>query len=118
MSAGLCFKLAAVPFHFYAPDVYQGATAGNAALLAVIPKAAGVLAFTRLVVAIFPAYATAWQMAVIVAILTCTTLGPLQKWFGSALGEILNQTSRFALAILGTYFVLRLHDQTKNSTSE
>lgn len=55
---------------------------------------------------------------VIVAILTCTTLGPLQKWFGSALGEILNQTSRFALAILGTYFVLRLHDQTKNSTSE
>lgn len=55
---------------------------------------------------------------VIVAILTCTTLGPLQKWFGSALGEILNQTSRFALAILGTYFVLRLHDQSKNSTSE
>lgn len=55
---------------------------------------------------------------VIVAILTCTTLGPLQKWFGSALGEILNQTSRFALAILGTYFVLRLHDQSKDSTSE
>jgi NADH-quinone oxidoreductase subunit N len=72
ISAGLCFKLAAVPFHFYAPDVYQGATAGNAALLAVLPKAAGVLAFTRLVVAIFPAYATAWQMAVIVAILTMT----------------------------------------------
>ncbi|MFM7073047.1 MAG: NADH-quinone oxidoreductase subunit N [Planctomycetota bacterium] len=72
VSAGLCFKLAAVPFHFYAPDVYQGATAGNAALLAVLPKAAGVLAFTRLVVAIFPAYATAWQMSVIVAILTMT----------------------------------------------
>lgn len=72
VSAGLCFKLAAVPFHFYAPDVYQGATAGNAALLAVLPKAAGVLAFTRLIVAIFPAYATAWQMAVIVAILTMT----------------------------------------------
>jgi NADH-quinone oxidoreductase subunit N len=71
-SAGLCFKLAAVPFHFYAPDVYQGATAGNAALLAVLPKAAGVIAFTRLVLAIFPAYATAWQMAVIVAILTMT----------------------------------------------
>ena len=72
ISAGLCFKLAAVPFHFYAPDVYQGATAGNAALLAVLPKAAGVIAFTRLVLAIFPAYATAWQMAVIVAILTMT----------------------------------------------
>ena len=37
-----------------------------------LPKAAGVLAFTRLIVAIFPAYATAWQMAVIVSILTMT----------------------------------------------
>ena len=53
---------------------------------------------------------------VIVAILTCTTLGPLQKWFGSALGEILNQSSKFALAILGTYFVLQLHDQLKKTS--
>ena len=39
--AGLCFKIAAVPFHFYAPDVYQGTTYPNAALLSVVPKAAG-----------------------------------------------------------------------------
>jgi NADH-quinone oxidoreductase subunit N len=30
--AGLCFRIAAVPFHFYAPDVFQGTTAANAAL--------------------------------------------------------------------------------------
>lgn len=52
---------------------------------------------------------------VIVAILTCTTLGPIQKWFGNAIGEILNQSSKFALAILGTYFVLQLHDQLKSA---
>lgn len=51
---------------------------------------------------------------VIVAILTCTTLGPIQKWFGAAIGGILNQSSKFALAILGTYFVLQLHEQLTN----
>jgi len=39
--AGLCFRVTAVPFHFYAPDVYQGAPAICAALLAVVPKIAG-----------------------------------------------------------------------------
>ncbi len=38
--AGLGFKIAAVPFQFYAPDVYQGTTHANAALLSVLPKAA------------------------------------------------------------------------------
>lgn len=70
--AGLGFKLAAVPFHFYAPDVYQGATPSNAALLAVAPKVAGIVALTRLIVAIFPGVAFAWQLVVIVAVLTMT----------------------------------------------
>ena len=34
--AGLGFKITAVPFHFYAPDVYQGATNGGAAILAAL----------------------------------------------------------------------------------
>jgi len=45
--AGLCFKVTAVPFHFYAPDVYQGAPTSAAALLAFVPKAAGFVAFIR-----------------------------------------------------------------------
>ena len=36
--AGLSFRLTAVPFHFYGPDVYQGTTHANAALLSVIPE--------------------------------------------------------------------------------
>ena len=47
IAAGLCFRIAAVPFHFYAPDVYQGTSIGNAALLAFIPKVAGFAAFIR-----------------------------------------------------------------------
>lgn len=41
---GLCFKIAAVPMHFYTADVYQGASAGVAAMLAFVPKTAGFLA--------------------------------------------------------------------------
>jgi NADH-quinone oxidoreductase subunit N len=47
--AGLSFRIAAVPFHFYAPDVFQGTTASNAALLSVIPKVVGFVALIRLV---------------------------------------------------------------------
>ncbi|MCK4658408.1 MAG: NADH-quinone oxidoreductase subunit N [Phycisphaerae bacterium] len=39
--AGLFFKTAAVPFHFYAPDVYEGAASPISALLSFLPKLAG-----------------------------------------------------------------------------
>lgn len=47
--AGLSFRLAAVPFHFYAPDVFQGTTAANAAFLSFIPKVVGIAALLRMV---------------------------------------------------------------------
>jgi NADH-quinone oxidoreductase subunit N len=46
--AGLGFRITAVPFHFYAPDVYQGTAPSAAALLAFMPKAAGFVALLRL----------------------------------------------------------------------
>jgi len=49
IAAGLGFKMAAVPFHFYAPDVYEGTSAFNAGLLAIVPKAAGLFALIRIV---------------------------------------------------------------------
>jgi NADH-quinone oxidoreductase subunit N len=45
--AALGYKITAVPFHYYAPDVYQGAPTGAAALLAFLPKAAGFVALIR-----------------------------------------------------------------------
>lgn len=71
--AGLCFRLAAVPFHFYAPDVYQGTSNSNAALLSVIPKAAGLAVLVRLVWAAMSGLGPfAWQITMAVAILTMT----------------------------------------------
>jgi NADH-quinone oxidoreductase subunit N len=47
--SGLSFRIAAVPFHFYAPDVFQGTTAANASLLSFVPKVVGFVALMRLV---------------------------------------------------------------------
>lgn len=45
---GAAFRLAAVPMHFYAPDVYEGTSPGNAAMLSTLPKLAGVVMLGRL----------------------------------------------------------------------
>jgi NADH-quinone oxidoreductase subunit N len=52
--AGLGFRVAAVPFHFYAPDVYQGSPTILAAMLAWVPKGIGFVAILRTLTAIFP----------------------------------------------------------------
>ena len=54
--AGAAFRLAAVPMHFYAPDVYEGTSPGNAAVLSTLPKIAGLVVLVRLLgLAIAPA---------------------------------------------------------------
>jgi NADH-quinone oxidoreductase subunit N len=50
--AGLCFRVAAVPLHFYAPDVYQGSPIAIAATLSWVPKAVGFLAIVRALTAV------------------------------------------------------------------
>ena len=47
--AGLSFRITAVPFHFYAPDVFQGVAISNAAMLSFIPKVVGLVALVRLI---------------------------------------------------------------------
>ncbi len=52
--AGFAFKISAVPFHFWAPDVYAGAPAAVGGFLAVASKAAGFAALVRVVGATHP----------------------------------------------------------------
>lgn len=63
---GLAFRVTAVPFHFYAPDVFQGAPLVGAALLAMVPKIVGFAALSRLVTATLmlePASSVAWSVS-------------------------------------------------------
>lgn len=81
LTAGLGFKIAAVPFHFYAPDVYQGCTNANAGLLAVAPKIAGIVAILRLLVVAMPWIADmGWQLAIVLAVLTMTIGNVCALW--------------------------------------
>jgi NADH-quinone oxidoreductase subunit N len=79
--AGLGFKAAAVPFHFYAPDVYQATTNANAGLLAVVPKAAALLAIMRLTIAAAPAAGdVSWKIAVVMSIASMTLGNACALW--------------------------------------
>jgi NADH-quinone oxidoreductase subunit N len=78
---GLGFKIAAVPFHFYAPDVYQGTTNTNAGLLAVVPKIAGIVALVRLASTTLPSDAAiGWQLALVLSLLTMTIGNVCALW--------------------------------------
>jgi NADH-quinone oxidoreductase subunit N len=70
---GLGFKVAAVPFHMWTPDVYQGAPTSVTAFMSVGAKAGGFAALLRVFIAAFPDLAESWSFLVmIIAALTMT----------------------------------------------
>lgn len=64
--AGFGFKLALVPFHMWAPDVYEGAPTPITAFLSVASKGAGLAAFIRIFFVSFNVYQPDWVMIVAV----------------------------------------------------
>lgn len=82
--AGLAFRLTAVPFHFYAADVYQGTSNPNAGVLAVIPKIAALAALVRIAFVAMPGLEQlGWQLALAVAMVTMTLGNLLALWQGN-----------------------------------
>ena len=57
---GFCFKIAAVPFHMWTPDVYEGAATPVTAFMAAAVKAAAFAAFLRVWIEAFPGATSAW----------------------------------------------------------
>ena len=79
--AGLGFRMTCVPFHFYAPDVYQGTNNPNAGLLSTIPKIAGFVVLVRIVFASMPGQERmAWNVALVMAVATMTLGNVLALW--------------------------------------
>ena len=63
--AGIAFKISAVPFHMWAPDVYQGAPTPITAFFAGAPKVAAIAMLLRVTLDAFPAIANQWQQIII-----------------------------------------------------
>lgn len=73
--AGLAFKISAAPFHFWAPDVYEGAPTPVAGFLSTASKAAGFAVLVRLAAVSFPAIVPYWTGLVGLAAAASMILG-------------------------------------------
>ncbi len=75
VAAGLAFKISAVPFHMWTPDVYEGAPTPVTAFFAVAPKIAAIALFTRVLVGPFGDLVASWQQIVVVTSILSMALG-------------------------------------------
>ncbi|WP_407174721.1 NADH-quinone oxidoreductase subunit NuoN [Bradyrhizobium sp. STM 3562] len=73
--AGLCFKVSAVPFHMWTPDVYEGAPTPVTAFFASAPKVAALAVFTRITLTAFPGILAQWQQIVVFVSIASMALG-------------------------------------------
>ena len=75
--AGLAFKVSAVPFHMWTPDVYEGAPTPVTAFFANAPKIAAMALFVRVMIEPFGALFDQWQQIVIAVSIASMVLGAL-----------------------------------------
>jgi NADH-quinone oxidoreductase subunit N len=75
LCAGLAFKVSAVPFHMWTPDVYEGAPTPVTAFFAVAPKIAGLALFMRALIVPFLAISGDWQQIIVVISIASMLLG-------------------------------------------
>jgi NADH-quinone oxidoreductase subunit N len=73
--AGLCFKVSAVPFHMWTPDVYEGAPTPVTAFFAAAPKVAAMALFLRAAISAFPTIAMQWQQIIAFVAIASMVLG-------------------------------------------
>ncbi len=73
--AGIAFKIAAVPFHQWTPDVYEGSPTPVVAFLSVGSKAAGFALAIRLLVTSFPLLSDQWQFVLTALAILSMVLG-------------------------------------------
>jgi NADH-quinone oxidoreductase subunit N len=72
---GFAFKVSMVPFHFWAPDVYEGAPTPVTGFLSTASKAAGFAVLTRFLLTVFPEGMPDWAMIMAIGALLSMTIG-------------------------------------------
>ena len=91
--AGLGFKVAIVPFHAWAPDVYQGAPTPVTALLAAASKAMGFVALFRVFAFTLESFSDEWMLVLGIIALASMTLGNLIAISQEDIGRMLAYSS-------------------------
>ena len=75
LMAGFAFKISAVPFHMWTPDVYEGAPTPVTAFFAAAPKLAAMALTVRALITAFPAVTVQWQQIVVFLSIASMALG-------------------------------------------
>lgn len=75
LAAGLAFKVSAVPFHMWTPDVYEGAPTPVTALFAIAPKAAAIALFVRVLIGPFGELVVDWRPILVAISIGSMALG-------------------------------------------
>ena len=75
MLVGLAFKVSAVPFHMWTPDVYEGSATPVTAFFASAPKVAAMALLVRVVLGAFPGVADQWQQIIAFTAIASMLLG-------------------------------------------
>jgi NADH-quinone oxidoreductase subunit N len=75
VTVGLAFKVSAVPFHMWVPDVYEGAPTPVTAFFAVAPKMAAIALFMRFMIEPFGAMLAQWQQVIVFLSVASMILG-------------------------------------------
>ncbi len=91
--AGLAFKVSAVPFHMWTPDVYEGAPTPVTAFFAVAPKIAAMALFIRTMVGPFADLFQQWQQIVICISILSMLLGSLAAIWQTNIKRLLAYSS-------------------------
>ncbi|MFZ4382711.1 MAG: NADH-quinone oxidoreductase subunit NuoN [Sandarakinorhabdus sp.] len=92
--AGLAFKVSAVPFHMWTPDVYEGAPTPVAAFFSAAPKVAALGLMVRVLVVAFPGQAAAdWQQILIFIAIASMVLGAVAAVAQSNIKRLLAYSS-------------------------
>ncbi|WP_114943807.1 NADH-quinone oxidoreductase subunit NuoN [Microvirga calopogonii] len=75
VAAGIAFKISAVPFHMWTPDVYEGSPTPVTAFFAAAPKMAGMAMATRVFIDCFPGILIQWQQIIVFISIASMALG-------------------------------------------
>lgn len=74
--SGLFFKISAVPFHMWTPDVYEGVSTPTTTFLASVPKIAGFAVITRILITLFLSFLPYWSTLISIIAIISMVLGP------------------------------------------
>lgn len=89
----MCFKVSAAPFHFWTPDVYDGAPGVFTSFMATIVKAAGFVAFIRLFDLHIQALGPTWKLLLAFVIIATLLIGNITAVFQQSVKRMLAYSS-------------------------